>query len=82
MRDYWFEVMEKRNKEGLDALVPIASDPDRVNALRDKGIAIQHTVFAESKGIEEFILLFTISFFFSHNTFLFILQKISITANS
>ena len=64
MRDYWFEVMEKRNKEGLDALVPIASDPDRVNALRDKGIAIQHTVFAESKGIKEFILLFTISFFF------------------
>lgn len=47
MRDYWFEVMEKRNKEGLDALGPIVPDLDRVNALRDKGIAIQHTVFAE-----------------------------------
>ena len=46
MRDYWFEVMEKRDKEGLDELGPIAPDPDRVNALRDKGIAIQHTVFA------------------------------------
>lgn len=47
MRDYWFEVMEKRDKEGLDELGPIAPDPDRVNALRDKGIAIRHTVFAE-----------------------------------
>ena len=47
MRDYWFEVMEKRDKEGLDELGPIAPDPDSVNALRDKGIAIQHTVFAE-----------------------------------
>lgn len=47
MRDYWFEVMEKRDKEGLDELGPIAPDTDRVNALRDKGIAIQHTVFAE-----------------------------------
>lgn len=47
MRDYWFEVMEKRDKEGLDELGPIAPDPDRVNTLRDKGIAIQHTVFAE-----------------------------------
>lgn len=47
MRDHWYEVMEKRNKGKLSNLDPIRPDHERINALRDKSIAIQHTVFAE-----------------------------------
>lgn len=47
MRDHWNEVMEKRNKGKLSNLDPIRPDHERINALRDKSIAIQHTVFAE-----------------------------------
>lgn len=47
MRDHWYEVMEKRNKGKLSDLDPIRPDHERINALRDKSIAIQHTVFAE-----------------------------------
>lgn len=47
MRDHWYEVMEKRNTGKLSDLNPIRPDHERINALRDKSIAIQHTVFAE-----------------------------------
>lgn len=47
MRDHWYEVMEKRNKGKLSDLDPIRPDHERINALRDKSIAIRHTVFAE-----------------------------------
>lgn len=47
MRDHWYEVMEKRNKGKLCNLDPNRPDHERINALRDKSIAIQHTVFAE-----------------------------------
>lgn len=47
MRDHWYEVMEKRNKGKLSDLDPIRPDHERINALRDKSIAIKHTVFAE-----------------------------------
>lgn len=47
MRYHWYEVMEKRNTGKLSDLNPIRPDHERINALRDKSIAIQHTVFAE-----------------------------------
>ena len=47
MRDYWYEIMEKRNTGKYNDDDPICPNHERMNVLRDKGIAIQHTVFKE-----------------------------------
>lgn len=50
MRDQWWELMNQRHlnllaENDLDSLTIIEENPDNINQLKDKGIAIYHFVF-------------------------------------
>lgn len=50
MRDYWWELMEEWRSNllaasDLDSLAIIEEDPDNINQLKDKAIAIYHVVY-------------------------------------
>jgi hypothetical protein len=45
MRESWFETVERKQLKEHDSYEPFCSNPDNLNALRNKAIAIYHTVF-------------------------------------
>lgn len=45
MRDHWFEQMEKRNSGAINVLGPINVEPDNVNMLKGKALALYHIVY-------------------------------------
>lgn len=47
MRDHWYEVVERMTHSDLEKFQPAQVNPDGVNALKDKMIAIYHVVLAQ-----------------------------------
>ncbi|WP_220186402.1 HNH endonuclease [Brevibacillus halotolerans] len=45
MRDHWFEQMGRRNSGEINVLGPINEEPDNINMLKEKGLAIYHVVY-------------------------------------
>ncbi|MFF2886987.1 HNH endonuclease [Paenibacillus sp. NPDC057967] len=45
MRDHWFELMEKRSRGAINVLAPINEEPNNINMLKEKGLAIYHCVY-------------------------------------
>lgn len=45
MRDHWFELMEKRSNGEINILEPIPNNKHYKNMLKNKGIAIYHSVY-------------------------------------
>ena len=57
MRNYWWELVRDRNKqiiaaEDLNSISVIQENPENINALKEKRIAIYHNVFA-NEGFDE-----------------------------
>ncbi|MFF2480414.1 HNH endonuclease [Paenibacillus sp. NPDC058071] len=45
MRDHWFELMERRYNGEINIIEPIDEEPNNINLLNSKGIAIYHIVY-------------------------------------
>ncbi|WP_341279176.1 HNH endonuclease signature motif containing protein [Paenibacillus sp. FSL H8-0537] len=45
MRDHWFDLMERRLNGEINLLDPITENPDNINMLKDKGVALYHLVY-------------------------------------
>lgn len=49
MRDYWFKVVEETSATSESALCIIEENPNYINCLKNKGIALYHVVFKNEK---------------------------------
>lgn len=45
MRDHWFDLMERRFNGEINILDPISENPNNINMIKDKGVAIYHLVY-------------------------------------